>query len=207
MPLRANVAKSGLLALTTASLDCHTSAMNRNRGTLSKSCGVGFALAASVVLAGCGGGAGSSPGAGGGSGGGSGSTPNSAAPASLPAACDLLTKPVVKSIIGAGAKRTIKAQPNPKETHCHFLGKTTSIDLIVGPWSYINTPNPTEKKVSGIGDSATVSSIGMNVQKGDNGLEMQVSITGSFSGGAANQVLAKQEKLEKKLAKELLPKI
>ena len=39
-------------------------------------------------------------------------------------ACDLLTPAIARKLIGAGAQQTMRAQPNPHMTHCHYRSGT-----------------------------------------------------------------------------------
>jgi hypothetical protein len=140
----------------------------------------------------------------------SGTEPTPAANASingLKPACTILTKALAKSVLGASVKRTMDAQPNPKETHCQYQSHTSAVDLLVGPYSYVQDIDPSAKKVTGFGDAATASSSQFTVRKGSNGIDLMVSIAGSFSGGAADRVEAKQLKLEEKLAPSLVSQL
>jgi hypothetical protein len=170
-------------------------------------------IALGATLSACGGGSSSGQSAG------TPATPASGAPASgapapaaspsaaaLPVACKILTKSMAASAVGSPAKKTLDATPNTFETHCVYSGSKGFVGLLAGTWSIVSdSAGPTAKPVSGLGDQAEVGAAGLYVRKGTQGLNVMVGITGSFSGSAANSIEAEQLKLEKQLAKKILP--
>ena len=139
-------------------------------------------------------------------------TATPAAPVAMLHACDLLTPDIAKKFLGASAQRTMKAQPNPHMTHCHYNSNQGSIDVMVGDnWSMINVGQehvPGEKAIAGIGDEAHINQTSLRVRKGTRG--MRVGATGpagEYSGAAADAQLAQGEVLSVKVAKALLPRL
>jgi hypothetical protein len=160
-----------------------------------------------VVLAGCG--SSGTPSAA--SSAGSGATASSGG--GTPNACTVLSPALAKSTLSASVHRTIKAQPNPHETHCQYQSHTGAVDVMVGDWTFINlggagSPADPAKPVSGIGDQAYITSTDLVVRKGNEGIELDVTpMAGSFSGDAATQQQRIQDAMEKKLALKLVGRL
>jgi hypothetical protein len=128
-------------------------------------------------------------------------------------ACVVLSPGLAKATLSAPVHRTIKAQPNPHETHCQYQSHTGAVDVMVGDWTFINlggagnAANPA-KRVSGIGDQAYITKTDLIVRKGSQGIELDVSpMAGTFSGSAAVKQQRIQDTLEKKLAVKLLGRL
>ena len=140
---------------------------------------------------------------------------SSAATAASPAllhACDLLTPAIAKSLIGAAAHQTMRAQPNPHMTHCHYLGAGASVDVIVSDrWDFINSGQehvPGDKPLAGLGDEAHVNSVTLRVRKGSHSMEITATGPGgTYIGAAADAQTARGQALEIKTAKTLLPRL
>jgi hypothetical protein len=122
-------------------------------------------------------------------------------PRVVPTACQVLTGDVVTPVIGEDAKQTRDAQPNPNETQCQFTSSTAAINLMVGDWSVIKPIDSQEQTVSGIGDEAYISPLGLAVRKGSHRFALDASLAfGDFNGSAADSLQAKQDQAEKDLA-------
>jgi hypothetical protein len=128
-------------------------------------------------------------------------------------ACAVLTPALASATLHGPVHRTIKAQPNPHETHCQYQTSTGSVDVLVGDWTFINlggagSPGDPAKKLSGIGDQAYITQDGLVARSGSAGVEIDVSPeAGTFSGAAANRQQAIQNADEKKLAPKLLGRL
>jgi hypothetical protein len=123
-------------------------------------------------------------------------------------ACQVLTSDLVTPVIGDDAKQTRDAQPNPHETQCQFTSSSAAINVMVGDWSVIKPIDSQEQTVSGIGDEAYISPLGLAVRKGSRGFALDASLAfGDFNGTAADSLQAKQDQVEKGLAPKLLAKI
>jgi hypothetical protein len=127
-------------------------------------------------------------------------------------ACDLLTLSIAKSLIGSGARQTMRAQPNPHTTHCHYLGSGSSVDVMVSDrWDFINVGQehvPGEKPLAGLGDEAHINSMTLRVRKGTHGMEITATgPSGTYTGAAADAQTALRNTLEIKTAKVLLPRL
>jgi hypothetical protein len=127
-------------------------------------------------------------------------------------ACDLLTPAIARSLIGAAAHQTMRAQPNPHMTHCHYLGSGASVDVIVSDrWDFVNVGQehvPGEKPLAGLGDEAHVNSVTLRVRKGSHGMEITATGPGgTYTGAAADAETARGQALEIKTAKTLLPRL
>jgi hypothetical protein len=119
-----------------------------------------------------------------------------------------LTSDLVTPVIGDDAKQTRDAQPNPHETQCQFTSSSGAINVMVGDWSVIKPIDSQEQTVSGIGDEAYISPLGLAVRKGSRGFALDASLAfGDFNGSAADSLQAKQDQAEKDLAPKLLAKI
>jgi hypothetical protein len=139
------------------------------------------------------------------------SAANVASPALLHA-CDLLTPAIARKLIGAAAQQTMRAQPNPHMTHCHYRSGTGSVDVMVGDrWDFINVGQehvPGEKPLTGLGDEAYINSVTLRVRKGTHGMEITATGPGgTYTGAAADAETAHGQALEIKTAKVLLPRL
>ena len=129
-------------------------------------------------------------------------------PTAVLTACQVLTSDLVTPVIGDDAKQARDAQPNPHETQCQFTSSTGAINVMVGDWSVIKPIDSQEQRVSGIGDEAYISPLGLAVRKGSRGFDLDVSLAfGDFNGSAADSLQAKQDQAEKDLAPKLLARI
>jgi hypothetical protein len=128
-------------------------------------------------------------------------------------ACDLLTPAIARSLIGAAAHQTMRAQPNPHMTHCHYLGGTGSVDVMVSDrWDFIDNVAQQhmigDKAVAGLGDEARINSVTLRVRKGSHGMEITATgPPGEYVGAAADTQTARGQALEIKTAKTLLPRL
>jgi hypothetical protein len=127
-------------------------------------------------------------------------------------ACDLLTPAIAKTLIGATAHQTIRAQPNPHMTHCHYASGTGSVDVLVSDrWDFVNMGQehvPGEKALAGLGDEAHINSVTLRVRKGSRGIEITATgAAGTYMGAAADAEAAHGQALEIKTAKALLPRL
>lgn len=122
-----------------------------------------------------------------------------------PHACQLLTAALAKSVLGSGVQRTRSAKPSSVDTQCQYRNAVGNVTVEAGNWAWIGkTPSSQAKPVSGIGDEASVSPLGLVARKGDRGIKVLVAITGEFSGAAATRIESRQAKLQQKLAKQLV---
>lgn len=127
-------------------------------------------------------------------------------------ACDLLTPVIAKKFLGPSAQRTMKAQPNPHMTHCHYNSSDGSIDVIVSDnWDMISVGQehvPGEKPLAGLGDEAHINPTSLRVRKGTQGMEITATgPAGEYQGAAADAQLAHGEALSIEVAKALLPRL
>jgi hypothetical protein len=127
-------------------------------------------------------------------------------------ACDLLTPVIARQLIGATAQQTMRAQPNPHMTHCHYRSGTGSVDVMVGDrWDFINAGQehiPGDKPLTGLGDEAHINTVTLRVRKGERGMEITATgPAGIYSGAAADAQTAHGQALEIKTAKTLLPRL
>jgi hypothetical protein len=122
-----------------------------------------------------------------------------------PNACDVLTDAVAKKLLGDSAHLTRRAQPNPHMSQCQYSSTNGQITIMVGDWKMIHDSNPQDKAVAGLGDEAYDTPGGLDVRKGDIGLNVGVIVeSGEFWGSAADDALAQMSAAEKKVAAELL---
>jgi hypothetical protein len=106
-------------------------------------------------------------------------------------------------VIGADAKQTRDAQPNPRETQCQYTSGTGSITLMVGDWTVIVPISTT-----GVGDEAHASASGTAARKGTPGVSILASLaSGTFTGNDATTLEARQRAAEKDLATKLLARL
>jgi hypothetical protein len=130
-----------------------------------------------------------------------------------PNACTVLSPALAKSTLSAPVHRTIKAQPNPHETHCQYQSTTGAVDVMVGDWTFINLTGAGSaadpaKSVSGIGDQAYITTTDLVVRKGNQGFDLDITpMAGSFSGAAADKQQRIQDTMEKKLALKLVGRL
>jgi hypothetical protein len=100
-------------------------------------------------------------------------------------------------VIGADAKQTRDAQPNPRETKCQYTSGTGSITLMVGDWTVI-MPISTTETITGVGDEAHASASGTAARKGTLGVSILASLAfGTFTGNDATTLEARQRAAEK----------
>jgi hypothetical protein len=124
-------------------------------------------------------------------------------------ACDLLTTPIAKNIIGGDAHRTMNVRPNPHETHCQYLSGTGSIDLLVSDdWDELSEMRDKAKPVTGLGDEANIDGMSLQVRKGSHGMEISATgPSGDYEGAAADAQNALAARYEIKTAKALLGRL
>jgi hypothetical protein len=125
-------------------------------------------------------------------------------------ACDLLTAPIAKNIIGVGTHRTMKAQPNPHTTHCQYQSDTGSIDIMVSDdWEMANAmTNKNSKPVPGLGDEAYIDAMGLRVRKGTHCMEIDATgPAGDYDGAAADAQNALAAKYEMKTGRALIARL
>jgi hypothetical protein len=125
-------------------------------------------------------------------------------------ACDLLTPPIAKKIIGGSAHRTMKAQPNAHETHCQYQSDTGSIDLMVSDdWEITNEmTDKNSKPVPGLGDEAYIDTMGLRVRKGNRGMEIDATgPSGDYDGAAADAQMALGAKYDIQTAKAIVGRL
>jgi hypothetical protein len=128
--------------------------------------------------------------------------------ATAPNACDVLTDATAKQLLGDSAKLSRKAQPNPHMSQCQYSSPNGQISIMVGDWKMVHTSNPQDKAVAGLGDEAYDSPGGLDVRKGDIGMNIVVIVqSGEFWGKAADDALAQMSAAEKKVAVALLPNL
>lgn len=125
-------------------------------------------------------------------------------PYSGPHACKLLTAPLAQSVVGKDARLTRSTTPSKFVTNCQYTSGTGFVDVKAGSWGWLKPFPGQGTRVSGIGDEAWISPLGLVVRKGDRAINVLVAITGRFSGSAAKEVQARQYALEKSLAPKLL---
>lgn len=126
----------------------------------------------------------------------------------LPHACEVITDEIAKKAIGESAHVTRRAQPNPHETQCLYVGDGGSINLMVGDWPTIHRSSSffgDEQPVAGIGDEAYLSKMHqLVVRKGDRGFELGMTgPAGEYRGKEADDQIARGINAAKKLAPEL----
>lgn len=126
----------------------------------------------------------------------------------VPNACDVLDETIAKKNLGATAKQTRKAQPNPHESQCQWSGPNGEITVMVGDWTFVHSKNPEDKAVSGFGDEAYDGPGGFAVRKGTLGVSIDAIVSsGVFTGKAADTEEAKTISLEHKVAPDLIAKL
>jgi len=126
------------------------------------------------------------------------------------AACDLLTAPIAKRLIGGDAHISIKQKPNAHMTHCQYQSDTGTIDLMVSDdWEDVKDESGKDAKpVPGIGDEANIDAMGLRVRKGTHGMEINASgPSGDYSGAAADAQDELSTKFEIKTAKALVDRL
>jgi hypothetical protein len=135
----------------------------------------------------------------------------SASPTALavaPIACDVLNEAIAKKYLGDGAQLRRKAQPNPRMTQCQWGSDKGVITIMVGPWDMIHTGSMADKPQSGLGDEAYSGAGGIDVRKGDRGMNIDVMVeAGEFWGKAADDEAAKTLAAENKVAPDLLARL
>ena len=132
----------------------------------------------------------------------------SAAVAAIPRACDVLNDAVAKKFLGPTAVLKRDAQPNPKMTQCQYGSDNGLITIMVGPWDMVHTSNPEDKPAAGLGDEAYDAPDGLDVRKGDRGINIDVMVaSGEFWGSAADAVESQTIAAEHKVAPDLLARL
>ncbi len=125
-----------------------------------------------------------------------------------PNACDVLNDAAAKQLLGDSAHLTRKAQPNPHMTQCQYTSPNGQITIMVGDWKMLHDDNPQNKVIAGLGDEAYDTPSGVDVRKGDIGMNVDVMVaSGEFWGKAADDMLAQTDAAEKKVAAALLPNL
>jgi hypothetical protein len=121
-------------------------------------------------------------------------------------ACDVLSDAEAKTLLGAAAHLTRKAQPNPHMSQCQYSSPNGVITVMTGDWRMIHTNNPMDKPVAGLGNEAYQTPGGLVVRKGAVGMTVNVIVqSGEFWGKAADDINAQMAAAERKVATALLP--
>ena len=101
-----------------------------------------------------------------------------------------------------------KAQPNPHESQCQYQSANGSITIMVGPWDMVHFAAMQNKPMTGLGDEAGSGGGGLDVRKGDRGINVNVIFhSGEFWGKAAEAEETKTLAAETKIAPDLLVKL
>ena len=125
-----------------------------------------------------------------------------------PNACDVLNDASARQLLGAAAKLTRKAQPNPHMSQCQYMSPNGQITIMVGDWRMVHTANPMDKPLAGLGDEAYTGPSGVYVRKGAVGMNVIVIVqSGEFWGAAADNMQDQMAAAEKKVAVALVPKL
>jgi hypothetical protein len=128
--------------------------------------------------------------------------------ATAPNACDVLDAAIAKKYLGDGVQLRRKAQLNPQMTQCQYGSDKGVITVMVGPWSMIHTGNPQDKPAPGLGDEAYNGPAGLDVRKGDLGVNIGVMVmSGEFWGKAADDALDQMTAAEAKVAPDLVARL
>ncbi|HLY79875.1 MAG TPA: hypothetical protein VKQ70_10900 [Caulobacteraceae bacterium] len=137
-----------------------------------------------------------------------GASPSATPATGIPNACDVLTEVIAKKYLGAGAQLRRKAQPNPRMTQCQWGSDRGVITVMVGPWDMIHTGSMADKPQTGLGDEAYSGAGGIDVRKGDRGINIDMIVeAGEFWGKAADDEEAKTLAAENKVAPDLVARL
>ena len=167
--------------------------------TLTRSLLLGTAGALAIMLSGCGRSPSTST---------SGAGPSLTAATGTPNACDVLTETIAKKYLGGAAQLRRKAQPNPHMTQCQWGSDRGVITVMVGPWDMIHTGSMADKPQAGLGDEAYSGAGGIDVRKGDRGINIDVIVeAGEFWGKAAEDEETKTLAAENKVAPDLVARL
>jgi len=128
--------------------------------------------------------------------------------AAMPNACDVLSETIAKKYLGDGTQLRRKAQPNPHESQCQWGSDKGIITVMVGPWDMVHFAAMQDKPLAGLGDEAYSGAGGLDVRKGDRGVNINVMVeAGEFWGKAADDEEAKTLAAENKVAPDLVARL
>jgi hypothetical protein len=125
-----------------------------------------------------------------------------------PNACVVLDKATATQFLGAGTTLKRQAQPNPHMSQCQYAGPKGMITVMVGPWSMVHTAAANAKAVTGLGDEAYSSPSGLDVRKGQKGVNIDVETEfGEFSGKAADSLEARNLAAQTRVAPAIIARL
>jgi len=160
------------------------------------------ALTLAALLAGCGRSASTNGAAA------SASAPAASLFAAAPKACDVLTEATAKKYLGADAQLRRNAQPNAHETQCQWGSGKGIITVMVGPWDMVHMQAMNNTPAPGFGDEAYIGPGGLDVRKGERGVNIMVMTeAGEFCSKAADTEEAKTAAAEEKVAPDIVAKL
>lgn len=119
-----------------------------------------------------------------------------------PQACTLLTAPLAQSVIGAQAKQTSSEKLSDYVTKCEYRNGLNTVSVEAGSWGWYSHTSK-GPVVAGLGDEAYMTSSGLLVRKGANGILVDLTVTGDFREPVAKSA-AREDKLKKQLAAKLV---
>jgi hypothetical protein len=129
-------------------------------------------------------------------------------PTAVPEACQILDDEIAKKWLGNDAAVSLQAHPNPHMTHCQYRGSKGVIDVMAGSWSFLHGPTSGTKPVPGLGDEAYVGFTGLQVRKGNVGIQISVMTDfGDFWGKQADAVNDRTEANELAVAPDLVARL